>query len=287
MAMKNIIVLALTMASAHSFALGALAKNLPHSNIKNPNLHFIDILGGSDERKEIKSSSDPRHDRVGEVNVTFKDHPDADAACTGVLIGKDMIITSAHCVLSFQVAEVPSEITFDAGLRNYSFIHPREVAAEIFVPQFAKRALFNSELTLEYYNYDFALVRFKPNPSRPPIGEKVGFYEIKPLPLSTLFPKSMITLGYPGDKPLQTLWETECSILGVLQIGIMVSDCDSIIGQSGGPVLVDDQLVGINSATLSDATYGTLITTQMAKEITAILEHREIDAPSFVRLEIK
>lgn len=173
--------------------------------------------------------------------VTTRDFPYSmigklDSGCTGTIVGRKLMLTAAHCVFDSERQRPRDEFKqFSLGLRNGQAI------ADL-VPV---RAWIGTAQPDAQQSRDWALVELAE-----PIGDQVGFMEVKSLDFAKQMPMEVSLAGYNADinAGLTASAHKKCFIHQV-DGGRLLHDCDFTAGVAGGPLYAKidgrDVLVGI------------------------------------------
>ncbi|WP_432471972.1 trypsin-like serine peptidase [Amphritea sp. HPY] len=186
------------------------------------------------ERKWVSSSDYPWR-TIGRVNLAGRGH------CSGVLVAKDTVITSAHCLWNRSTDRwFPAQyVTFVAGAEKESYQDYANAVSYEIADGFSPRTLTNPE-ALEH---DWALIKLAK-----PIGKSLGFL---PLAAQVSPGQNIIQTGYRADREFVLTVERNCRVDKTYDNGkIIQTSCHTISGDSGGPVLIRNKdkwsLVGIH-----------------------------------------
>lgn len=266
-------------AMALFFAWSATAK-LPVSALKdvatkNSFVHKTNVYG-EDNRKEERTQNKYNR-RVGKLLSTYPNGKTGN--CSAQLIGRDYLITAAHCITQPHTGAYPVRVTFDPqAIRGIANTHPREFATDVWVTKSWQQMqptgnTVNSEATAA----DIAIVRLMKFRKRKAVGDVLGWYGLRG---SNDWNESLegFTMGYPGDKGSDTLWKTWCKgyAFGYNHQNLR-TNCDTIPGQSGSGFfqydanIQDYRVRAVLSASNEKFASYARITTAMIQDIINIL----------------
>ncbi|MBE9540478.1 MAG: DUF1036 domain-containing protein [Proteobacteria bacterium] len=197
---------------------------------------------GVDDRKDMLSSDYP-WSTIGYLWL-------GNGHCTATLVGRDLVLTNAHCVHDEDGRILaPEEITFYPDHRQE---RPgiSSGARQIFLDNLGAARQFSNER--EQYA-DWALIRLNV-----PLGDQFGWMSV----VDTYVAGQVTLAGFSGD---YNEGETAgihqgCAITEIHEDGIVVHDCDTTAGSSGSALFQvrgdDYQIVALNSAESSNPMTG-------------------------------
>jgi glutamyl endopeptidase len=184
---------------------------------------------GPDERVPVSDTRAYPYAAIGQVRAFWGAQ---GYAGTGVLVGPDRIVTAAHCAYRAELGGWPDLVMFvpgrNATVRPYGTVQ----ATRFVVPiEYTQTAL---------PRYDVAVVTLETA-----VGEDTGWL---PLAAADLDPAGLVNLsvhsaGYPADAPggapADSLFAADGSLLSYAT-GLLQTDVDAVVGQSGSPIWFDD-----------------------------------------------
>jgi len=228
------------------------------------------FLDGSDDRVQIFSPFDEYNDdKVGELLYDRLDAPNPIGGCTATVIGRNKILTAAHCVYNSARGEyhLPTEF----APRRYrtedrcpsSGPRPRGCEERVVDPYGKWPVVFATIHSAyisppdiwgwpwDYIPYDVAVINLGPRDGAD-IGPTVGTMRIREATRDgscynledQIGPDSFGTIGYPWDKSHGSLWLSDaCDSWSQPWCGSnwVFHNCDVTAGMDGGPLYQPDR----------------------------------------------
>lgn len=184
---------------------------------------------GKDDRIPMNSAKYP-WSAIGRVEAINGNQ--MDWTCTGTLIGKNLVVTNAHCVVDEKTKQVTT---------NKIRFRPNLIDGQAPAAAFVTKVVPGTNDPNRDRGNDWALLVLDQ-----PLGETYGWMNFIVADLSDLdsVKGEIILAGYSSDFPKEKPSETAgvhngCSIRGFgPQLGMISHDCDMMSGASGGPMFV-------------------------------------------------
>jgi protease YdgD len=232
-------------------ASAALAQPAPPTGYRSG------VLGAHDHRVPVVPDRWP-FSSIGRVNVILgmrRSH------CTGTLIGPRQVITAAHCLFDGKINQFvkPQAVHFVAAQDRETFAAHAVATGLAASPDFRFRVEERprwDKIAPSMIKNDWAIVTLaEPMPS-PSIA-------VRAMPPSRLpneaLPGEIALAGYGGDRAFVLSVHKGCTAqTDAPAAGLILHTCDSMLGESGSPLLLLDGdkawLIGIHSAVASDFT---------------------------------
>ncbi|MGD2133589.1 MAG: trypsin-like serine protease [Maricaulaceae bacterium] len=192
-----------------------------------------DHFQGYDDRQILHTDVYP-WDLVG--TVEFSDQSE----CTATLVAADVILTAAHCVHDDDDRLAPAGM-FRTGFERFGGGRSARVTGVFVAPQYVPETFNNSN---KVDGSDWALLRIDR-----PLGDEIGALEI-----TELVEGDAVTLnqaGYSWDTGDHLSGHLDCELVAILIGNTFEHRCDSTRGDSGSPIMVEEdgvyRIVGVDS----------------------------------------
>ncbi|MDH3666395.1 MAG: S1 family peptidase [Paracoccaceae bacterium] len=197
-----------------------------------------------DRRRMLNAAEHKPWRGVGQVNVAgFSSR----SMCTGTLIGEDLVLTAAHCVMSAYTGKPyrPGDVNFVAGYRLGQKVGHSKAKAIAVHPDY----VLSAQAPIEQVATDIALIRL----ADPIPAEKAPWFALGPAPSGQT---PLTVISYRQDRPNALTRQRGCDLVGtrgaLIQLG-----CSVTFGASGSPVFMGEgeepRIVAVLAAKGTDA----------------------------------
>jgi V8-like Glu-specific endopeptidase len=164
-----------------------------------------------DQRTRIAQIGTAPYLRVGQVGTT----------CSGFLIGESHVVTAAKCVYD-QINK--------KWITNIMFTPARDEDMTPFgIRDWEKVYIHQNFAGSGMSEWDFAVIQLKK-----PLGRSTGYFT---LPSTDNYAGPIEIIGYPMDKPINTMWSSSC--FANTKSNKLVYKCDTYTGMIGSPIVVE------------------------------------------------
>ncbi|NIF22014.1 MULTISPECIES: trypsin-like serine peptidase [Pantoea] len=206
------------------------------------------LFFGQDHRKAITDVSAAPWDAIGQLET------ESGNLCTATLISEHIALTAGHCLLAPPGKfDPPVALRFMSGPKGWRYeLHDIDARVE---PSLARRLKADGEgwiVPPGAAPYDYGIVILRNPPSAiTPIPLYAGTRDDLTADLKAA--KRLITqAGYPADHLDNLYAHTDCLITGWAQNAVLSHQCDTLPGDSGSPLLLNNdkgwQLIAVQSS---------------------------------------
>lgn len=207
---------------------------------------------GDDDRIQIANTKIYPFSAIGYLES--KDLKGQYESCSATLIGPSTVLTAAHCLYNHDAGGWQDEIFFVPGLNGSTandapyggYEYQDAYVVQGYIDNY--QGFYGSVLP-----WDIGIVTLKQ-----PVGQNLGWLGYANYDNLGDFTANIV--GYPGDKPVGTMWRATCNVLSEnVGDGYFQYDCDTFPGSSGSAVYAYDEgqkarvVVGVNVAESEDA----------------------------------
>lgn len=192
------------------------------------------MAGASYERKQVTDASSSPYRSVCLIQVNRNLH------ASGVVIGKNAILTNRHVAAAAKNGN-PGNIQVHVGRTTKNV---------------TKEAFYGSEIRYFPDNQNLAIVYLRPNSEGKNISDEGAPAHFVHEPKTDNGTKLRV-LGYPGDKPFGTMWESSGECVGEAKQEYIFYKASMYPGNSGSPIFDDkNDLMGLHSGSVGSTKVG-------------------------------
>ncbi len=189
---------------------------------------------GADDRVAVSGFAGP-WSAIGHINVSGYRSLDR---CTGTRVAPGLILTAAHCVVNIPRKKLhpAKDIHFVAGVDHETNVGHSTARCVLLPDDFAfdddtraKPDMRAVLLSKKFLSRDLALIVLNKDTAK---ADAIGI-DTQPLPTGA----SIISAGYPADRRQVLTMHNACKVVDEVA-GLLATNCDTVVGTSGGPILV-------------------------------------------------
>jgi protease YdgD len=190
---------------------------------------------GEDDREPVGDFPGP-WTAIGHINVSGYRSLER---CTGTRIAPGLVLTSAHCVVNIPRKKLhpAKDIHFLAGVDHEKNVGHSIARCVILPDDFAVDDDTRAEpdtntsiLSQRFLGRDLAMIVLNEDTVK---ADVIGIDTVMLPPGAKI-----ISAGYPADRRHVLTLHNACKVTGVID-GLLITDCDTVAGSSGGPILVE------------------------------------------------
>jgi len=209
----------------------------------------IRLFFGHDQRVKISDTTVEPWRAIGQVETA------SGNLCTATLIAPDLALTAGHCVLA-PPGKIDKAIALRFVSHNKRWQYQVKDLDTLVDPKLGKKLQADGEgwiVPPAAATYDFALIRLKLDKPLPITPMPLWQGNRKELTQALKDNKRLITqAGYPEDHLDDLYSHKDCLVTGWAQTGVLSHQCDTLPGDSGSPLLLNNakgwSLIGIQSS---------------------------------------
>lgn len=156
--------------------------------------------------------------------------------CSGALVGKNIVLTAAHCAINGRGLFTDDVEILTPGTSQLNYTQ----STKVIVP---KKYRTCSKIFTECHKFDYAFIILDT-----PLGDQIGYFGTKIHSRNELLHQKIQTLGRGTDKPITSLWAVDGDI-GKVSSSFIRHNAYTISGNSGGPIVLTDDpsnIIAIN-----------------------------------------